>query len=245
MARALLTILALAGLLACAQTHAHGIYFAQRAGATTLVLGHGGDDLGYDAAKVTEFVVIDAQGQAHEAATELLRRQLSLRRDVATAPAAAWARYYGGFHGKDAQGKWHSGPRGQQGEAVQVGEYLKTALAVLRGDFDVRRLTPPSDGLAIVPLSQPLALHAGDRLRVRVMFNGKPLAGARVVEDFVNASHARGARTDSRGEASVRVRNQGLNTLAVTHTEQRKDSQADFREHLGTLSFRLDYADRH
>lgn len=76
-------------------------------------------------------------------------------------------------------------------------------------------------------------------------FDGKPRAAARVVGDYINASHKTSASTDRNGVARITLRNQGLNVLAVTFEEGRADAQAHFREHLATLSFVLPYHDRH
>lgn len=220
---------------------AHGIYIAQRAGQPTVVLGHGAEDLPYAPTKLTRLQVHGADGAPLAVPVEHLRGQAS----VTLPPEAASisATYFGGWHGKTAEGKWKPGARGEHADVARVGEYHKHTLFIAGGAAQLPGL--PAGELAILPLQNPLVLRAGQSLAVKVMFRGKPLAGARVVGDYVNSSHTVSARTGRDGVARVRLRNQALNVIAVTHEDERPGEKTDFEEHLATLSFILPYHDRH
>lgn len=185
MVRILAMIVLAAGPLCAA---AHGIYIAPRAGSPTLVLGHGAEDLGYDADKVTELRAFDRAGHEVALSREHARRQFSFRLPAETAVVSAT--YYGGYHGKTADGDWKAGPRGAHAGVARVGEYFKSTLFVAQ-----HAARWPDAQLAIVPLQDVLGLRAGQQLTVRVSFAGRPLAGARVVGDYVNASHQVSAQT--------------------------------------------------
>jgi uncharacterized GH25 family protein len=228
-------------LLVAAQAQAHGIYIAPRAGQPTVVLGHGGEDLGYAENKLERLQVFDAAGAEIAAPRHYQRRQASVEAPPAAASIAA--AYVGGWHGKTRDGEWKAGTRGEHAQVERVGQYHKHALYIASGGAQLPAL--PRAPLAVLPLQNPLALRAGQMLPLRVLFEGRPLAGAKVVADFVNGSHTVAARTGRDGVARVRLRNQGLNVIAVTHEAAASDTRADFAEHLSTLSFVLPYQDRH
>lgn len=80
----------------------------------------------------------------------------------------------------------------------------------------------------------------GDSLTLRTLFQGKPLAGAAVLADFVNDPDATPLRTDKDGTVTLKVRNQGLNVISVVHeTPTDKPADTDKVQHRSTLSFVL------
>jgi uncharacterized GH25 family protein len=94
--------------------------------------------------------------------------------------------------------------------------------------------------LEVVPLSDPMTLKKGRTLHVRVLFEGKPLAGAAVTPDYVNDSAGHSVKTDARGRASVKLRSAGLNVIRVSHKRQRIDrTEADEDGYAATLVFTL------
>ena len=131
--------------------------------------------------------------------------------------------------------------------------YRRCAKSWLAG-ADARRVTEPL-GLPceIVPLSDP---GAGPRLRVKVRFEGEPLAGA-----LLNAWHqpftsdgrpldparrdtvrvAWSGRTDARGEVVVPVDQAGEWLLGVVHMIPSRDlGIADWESNWGSLTFARD-----
>ncbi len=143
-----------------------------------------------------------------------------------------------GFWCEDAKGKWHNLPKSKVEGAKQGGHYVKYSLTVvdnysaLPDDVDLP--------LVIIPQSNPLKLHAGDELRIRVMFNGKPLADAKVMGDYVNQAARISAVTDADGYANLTIRNQGLNVISVAKDEMLKDNpDADKLGMMGSLAFTL------
>lgn len=145
--------------------------------------------------------------------------------------------YLGAYWGQTSKGEWKEGPLPNSG-SLGVVRFDKHLLAFVRPGADLAAL--PAVKLQIRPLQDPMTLKQGDVLKVRVTWNGKPLAGAELIGDFVGATHRVSARTDAKGEASIEVRNQGLNVIGLLHYEpSASDPKANFIEHLATLSFAL------
>ncbi len=85
-----------------------------------------------------------------------------------------------------------------------------------------------------------MKLHVGDELRIRVMFNGKPPADAKVMGDYVNQAARILAVTDADGFVNITIRNQGLNVISVAKDEILKDTHdADKPGMMGSLAFTL------
>ena len=73
----------------------------------------------------------------------------------------------------------------------------------------------------VVPLSDPAAAKPGDSLRVRVLFQGKPLAGIAVERTDgitpIKEEDIPRFMTDSDGVASVPIAGTGLHLLAIDY----------------------------
>ncbi|MGP0088237.1 MAG: DUF4198 domain-containing protein [Steroidobacteraceae bacterium] len=75
--------------------------------------------------------------------------------------------------------------------------------------------------LEIVPLSDPLMVERGQTLRVRVLFHGKPLAGAKVERSdgltAVPEDDIPRFSTDAEGVAAIPIVNSGPTQLVIDH----------------------------
>lgn len=93
---------------------------------------------------------------------------------------------------------------------------------------------PLSDGLEIVPTTDPFALKPDDKLTVQVFFAGKPQANVPV------AYHGdpRGA-TDASGRIAIRLRHAGMQLLSASLERPLADGQADVEMRAATLQFEL------
>jgi hypothetical protein len=118
--------------------------------------------------------------------------------------------------------------------ATEGGQYLKYATHL------VDHLKAPGQALGmaleIVPQADPFALSAGANRPVQVLLNGQPLAGAEIVQDYVNMPDAAPIIADAEGKASVPLRNQDLNVIAVFESEPHPDPiRADEIGHAAVL----------
>src|SRR5262249_7251857 len=95
--------------------------------------------------------------------------------------------------------------------------------------------------LEIVPAQNPFTLKVGDTLRVRVLFQGKPLTDAPLGWTHPgDGDLPRGTvRTDAKGEALVPVARTGLMTIRLTHMTRPETKDYQWESFWTTLTFRL------
>jgi uncharacterized GH25 family protein len=215
---------------------AHGVWLAERYGQTLLVYGHGAADDAYDPTKIKMVRAFDQSGG--ELAVGVVPRERHAALELPEEAALVAVHFDNGYWTKRADGSWVNEPRSAVPDAQQAGHYVKHLLAVLKPGASIA--PQPDLALQILPLVDPLQLAADATLPVRVLFDGAPLEGAKVIADYVNRADDPPLLTDAKGEAAVLVRNQGLNVIAVAHDVATPgDPDADKIGHFATLSFTL------
>lgn len=227
--------------LACAvfvatQAEAHGVWVAQRAGEWAVVLGDGPADDAYKADVVKSVQGRSASGAPLAVPVRAQARNVVL--EPAADVAAVAVRFEDGYWSQSAEGPWVAGSRSKVPGATRAGYYeMYTHTVLAATDTPSRPFGLP---LEIVPLSDPMKLEKGQVLKVRVLFDGKPLAGAALLADYVNDSAGPSVKTDAHGVAAVRLRSAGLNVIKVSHSRPRTDrSEADEDGFAATLAFTL------
>ena len=95
--------------------------------------------------------------------------------------------------------------------------------------------------LEIVPLQDPFLAKAGDALKVRVLFRGKPLAEANLGWDHPGEGElpAGTVRTNAKGEALVPIAQAGLMTIRLTHMTRPKLAEYEWESFWTTLTFQV------
>jgi uncharacterized GH25 family protein len=93
---------------------------------------------------------------------------------------------------------------------------------------------PLAAPLEIVPAENPFALTKGDKLTLRLLANGQPVADAMVSHD----GRPRG-QTDADGAVSIRVEQAGLQLIQATTRTPHAGPEADEVVHTTALSFAL------
>jgi uncharacterized GH25 family protein len=92
--------------------------------------------------------------------------------------------------------------------------------------------------LVIVPQVDPLHVGPGKPLPVRVLLDGKPAAGVKLIGDFRSAPHEVSAETNAEGRAEIVVRNEGLNIIAAeVHVPVENDKDISERGLFTSLTF--------
>jgi nickel transport protein len=228
---------ALAALATTAQ--AHGFWFAQRANQLAMVFGVGADDLDVvkRLPKVTSFAAYDEDGK--EVTSKLVTNGPLVTVDVDGQPAIVAAVMDYGMWSKTPDGKWHNKGMDEVPGAVISEKNYKYGVHLRR---DLGKPVPllASQVLQIVPVPAKLPEKMGAPLKIKVMLNGKPVAGARVLSDWVNDPDAKAVKTGKDGTVTIKVRNQGLNVLGATFDAPPEDSAKTRKvEHFATLSFVL------
>jgi nickel transport protein len=221
---------------------AHGIWFAQRADRLALVYGDGAEDLDLvkRLPKINSVGGVGGDGQAVAVTLEPEGRVPFV--SMANKPLIVTATMNNGLWSKSPDGTWHGKGKDEVTNARTSGLYLKYAshLVALPGG----PVAPVQNmALQIVPISAKFPRHKDEVLTVRVLFEGKPLPGAKVWQDIVTDPDGNPLVADKEGRVTLPVRNQGLNVLAAEHESAPMDSgKADMTHHFATLSFILEHA---
>ena len=227
-----------AGIIAATAAQAHGIWFAQRSNQLALIYGVGADDLDIikRIPKVKSVTAYDEDGK--EMPTKLNANGPLATVDIDSQPAIVAAVLDNGLWSKTADGKWHNKGKDEVPDAKVSEHTWKYAVHLRRELTAVPAL--PGQTLQIVPVKAPLPVKMGQPVKVRVLYQGKPVAGAKVLSDFVNDPDQKPLKTAKDGTVTVKVRNQGLNVLAATYDAPPSEPAKTFKdEHLATLSFIL------
>jgi uncharacterized GH25 family protein len=217
---------------------AHGIWFAQRAGELALVYGDGAKDdpIVPKADKIGNLRAFDDQGKS--LAVGLVKTDHLLLIDAEGDPAMLGATLDNGYFSQQADGKWKKTPKSATPNVKKSGRYYKSAIHQTR---DLARAVQPlaDQPLQIMPVESRLPLKKGESMALRVLFNGKPLAGLKLATDFVNDPDHQSAVTDAQGMVTIKVPNQGLNVIYATHEVPATTEDADIVQHAATFSFLL------
>lgn len=221
---------------------AHGIWFAQRARQLALIYGVGADDL--DAVKrlplVKSVTGYDADWAPVTTSLRVAGVIPVVESDKPVAAVAAIMDY--GYWSRTPDGEWHNKGRDAIPTATLAEHNFKYAVHLSQAPT---KPVPLFDGhiLQIVPVDAAIPQTMGAPMKVRVYYKGKPVAGATVMQDYVNdPDEAAPARTAADGTATVKLRNQGLNVLMAIHVGQTSDKTVDHEEYRASLSFVLPHA---
>lgn len=228
-----------AGIVAATTAHAHAFWFAQRANALAMVFGVGADDLDVvkRLPKVTKFAAYDEDGK--EVASKLVTNGPLVTVDIDNQPAFVAAAMDYGTWSKTADGKWHNKGMDEVPGAIISTKNYKYGVHVRR-EMSAPMPQLPGQVLQILPMKTPLPVKMGQPLRLKVLYKGKPVAGAKVTSDFVNDPDQKPVKTGKDGTVTIKVRNQGLNVIhAIFESGPEDPAKTKQVENLATLSFVL------
>jgi nickel transport protein len=223
----LLWLVAVAG-----SAHAHDLWLEKEGGSFGLYYGHkhsrhqGASFVEYPAEWVGEVLCIDSAG--------------------ASIPFRSEQAYPFRMHGECAvahvsisSGYWTKTPYGTRNvpknEARVPLESWLSHESVKRIDHWTDGLARPlAKGLELTPLEDPLSLRKGEKLRLRVTYDGTPLQDAVVSYD----GKPRG-RPGPDGEINIRLRHGGFQVIQATLTRSIASDKADEAIHSTNLNFEL------
>ncbi|WP_439894275.1 DUF4198 domain-containing protein (plasmid) [Ralstonia sp. 25C] len=235
-----LTVMAsvIASLGAVNMARAHGIWFAPRSNELALIYGVGADDL--DAVKrqpkIKAVAAYDENGK--EEPMQLTPHGSLLVVKAEKEPAIVTAVLDHGPWSKTPDGEWYNKGKDEVPDATISEHTFKYAVHLRR--LNVVPPLLPAHKLQIVPMVKPLPEKMGQKLVVRVLYEGKPVQGALVQPDYVTDPDSKPLKTSADGIATIKVRNQGLNVVAATLTTPPANPvQTNRDEYLATLSFVL------
>jgi nickel transport protein len=209
---------------------AHDLWLEPQGDALVLRTGHRGGKAGVlDAAKVRRVQClrgagppVDVRPASHATAREL--------RTPARCDAAS-AFLDGGFWSLTPDGERNL-PRTQVPDAVRSWQSRKFAKWI-----DVRSPAAAvalGDELEIVPVTDLARLHAGEQATFRVLWNGKPVAGAVLAVD-----HRPVGETDQAGACRVPLRAAGMESVSATLKRPIASPEADTLALAASLTFEV------
>jgi nickel transport protein len=224
-----------------APADAHAIWFAQRSKQLALIYGVGADDL--DSVKrlplVEKVAGYDAQYKPVPTKPRVAGPMVIVDSD---SPATVITGVMNnGIWAKMPDGEWVKKTKAEAPDATITTKNYKYAV-YLNGPLGAPLPTFPDQVVQIVPVGA-IPEKMGEPLKVRVLYKGKPIAGARVIPDLVNDPDAEKIVTGDDGVATIRVRNQGLNVVnAIYDGPSDEPAKAAKMEHEATLTFVLQHA---
>ncbi|KFL47807.1 hypothetical protein IL54_3234 [Sphingobium sp. ba1] len=233
------TVAGSALLALAAPLSAHGIWFAQRATQIALIYGVGADDL--DAVKRLPLIKTVTGYDADWApVTTSLRTAGPIPVVDSEEPIAAVAAIMDyGLWSKTPDGKWHNKGRDEVPTASLAEHNWKYAVHLTKVPTSP---VPLFEGhkLQIVPVDPAIPQKMGEPMKVRAYYEGKPIAGATIMSDYVNDPDEVAVKTGADGTATITLRNQGLNVLMGIYVGPADDkAKVDHVEYRSSLSFVL------
>lgn len=134
-------------------------------------------------------------------------------------------------------------------EGAPAGARVADAQSITRSDVYVSKgpasdkaLAPAGMGLEIVPLSHPNRIDPGAALPVRLLLDGKPVAGVTISlqgPDLPDEEDAKAVTvtTDKDGKASLTLPKAGTFLLLARHRVEAADGPVAVKSHSATLTF--------
>lgn len=216
---------------------AHAVWFAQRGRQTALIYGVGADDL--DAAKRFTFIEkmggYDANYQPVKATPRISGPIVVV--DTAQKPTLLSVVFYNGIWSR-VNGEFEAKGRDEAPTSTLSEKNYKYSVAIM-GPLDKPIPALPDQVLQVVPVG-PIPELLGAKMTYRVLYKGKPVAGASVVNDLVNDPDQAPTISDAEGKVTMVVRNQGLNVLEAVYVSPTDNPKKyDQIENSATLTFTL------
>lgn len=230
----LLKPFALLGLLVATQASGHGLWTEQRRGNVEVIYGHGAEDNAFKPMKISGAWAYDSAGRMIPVTVQRLVDHARLQ--PLKSPAVMAVALDNGMWSQTADKKWINEGRSKVPGAIESTQTFKYSLAIYQPGAKLPKLDQVK--LLILPEVDPLTVGPGKALPVRVMLDGKPMAGVKLIGDYRSAPGTVSTETDADGRAQVLVRNEGLNVIAAQVEVPVKDSaDVDSRGLFTSLTF--------
>ncbi|MCJ2180990.1 DUF4198 domain-containing protein [Novosphingobium album (ex Hu et al. 2023)] len=218
--------------------NAHGIWFEQRAKQLVIVYGIGADDL--ETVKrlplMEDIKAYDADYQPIAAQARAFGPAVVVDTDALCTVAAAVLPY--GVWSRVGDGEFEKKTLAEMPEATVSTKNVKYAVGI-EGPLVNPIPALPDQVLQIIPVG-PIPETLGMPLTYKVIYNGKPVQGARMINDMITDPDAEEKMTGPDGTITMPVRNQGLNVVRAVYVGPSDNPKLYTQiESTATLSFAL------
>jgi nickel transport protein len=229
----------LAACLAAPAASAHAVWFAQRAGQLAFIFGLGADDESM-VERLSHVTAVDGYDSGWKpVATQLRTEGPLVVVNAGKSLAVVTAAMDYGLWSKLPNGHWVAKGRDAVPNSTLSERNYKYAVRIV-GPLTTPVPALPNQVLEVVPVGANLPALKGQPLRLRVLFHGKPIAGVKILRDFVNDPDGKGVTSGADGTLTIRVRNQGLNVFDASYDGPAENPRQEDRiDYEATLSFVL------
>ncbi len=216
---------------------AHDTWIEKRNGQLLVLRGHGGDVEAYDPALVKEAKALDAKGQPVE--IEIVNNKENALLSTKGDSAIVGALYDSGYWLKTTDGWKKATKREGKGkynivESLKSKQWCKNILAATS-----KSSKPLGQRFEVVPQKDPTTVRAGDKLPIKVIWDGEPVEGAIITTGGGHASDTKDLlKTDKEGMVSVTIEKAGFQMVKANHKIPMKDDlDADVLDLSSTMTF--------
>ncbi len=230
------------------QVQAHGVWAGMRADNLQIVYGEGPLDNFYKPSFLQKVNAYNAKLEADKVTVTNKNDTLLLKPSATTQVISIVSD--NGYWSKGSDGKMRNIPKNEHKGATMGNHYPKMSVnyisqdILFKKDKPLKIKKPHALGLTLelVPQVDPRFLKAGDKLRITVLYKGKPVAKADVMPDSINHL-GETVQTNAKGEAVITVANNGVNSIAVEKvfplTGKDKTPKADNDKIFSSLVFTI------
>lgn len=210
---------------------AHDFWIEKKDSEWLLVFGHGTKREEFDLSKVKIIKAFDLHGKEIHVSREKRPTGLFLKTDQP--PSLLFAEVDNGYWSKTIYG-WKNLPKRKASRVVEANRSIFYSKALLSWSEAASKPLSES-GLDLIPLENPFELKAGALLPIKVLYQGKPMAGV----DVEGGDHQKLSTTDKDGVARITLK-KGPQILSISHKEPLKnDPDADSLNLTSTLTFEV------
>ena len=219
-------------LLLHGSSQAHDLWIERSASLHTLVYGH--ERSGHEGAKALEYKPGNVKEAAcyNAAGQEIKAEQgrgfpATLKGDC----AASWFLASSGYWSKTPYGTKNL-PKNEAGAVIDSWLSVEGVKRIDQWGSGLERAL--TRNLELVPQDNPLKLQAGDKVRLRAWFQGKPASGVTVAY----FGKPRGV-SDGEGKVNIRLQNPGFQLIQGSLELPLNDGKADKAVHASSLQFEI------
>lgn len=198
------------------QVQAHDAWVEARGGEYVVLYGHGAEIEAYDPLKVKTVSALDAKGAVLPMSRQISASAVQMK--LLGSPALSVMFFDDGFWTKTEEGWKNLAKNAVKGEVQSSGYYVQLSKTVFSWSPVVTK--PQGLPLEIVPLSA-VAPAAGKTVPVQVLWEGRPLAGAKIARS--GADKPAPIETDAQGKAAIPISATGRQIISVAHKQALKD----------------------
>ncbi len=205
---------------------AHHLWIEKEGEKFVIAWGHPPKKDSYDPAKLKEIKVFDCKGK------EVKVTRIDEKDKVLISPstkniAMITVSYEGGYLVVTPEGKKRMTKIEAHKAGLQViDSFYSRQFAKSLFDYCKSVMNPTGMLFEIIPLKNPYSLKVGDTLPIKVLYQGKPISGAKIQVGV----HKEVAKTDENGMATITLPEPigGMQVVIANHRLPSNDPDADF-----------------